>query len=113
MNCLFCKIVNKDIHATIIYEDDYVMAFHDLHPQAPTHVLIIPKNHISTLNDLTDSDTVTLGHVVQAASKIAKQLNHAENGYRVVMNCNKDGGQSVFHIHMHLLAGRQLDWPPG
>jgi histidine triad (HIT) family protein len=113
MNCLFCKIVNKEIPAEIIYQDNYVLAFNDLHPQAPTHILIIPKCHISTLNDLTDEDTVTVGHMIQAAQKLAKKFNHAENGYRIVMNCNEHGGQSVFHIHMHLLAGRQLDWPPG
>jgi histidine triad (HIT) family protein len=112
-DCLFCKIINDDIPAEIAYQDDTVLAFNDIDPKAPTHILIIPKKHISTLNDLTDSDTHIVGHMVQIAQKIAKDLHHDTDGYRIVMNCNEHGGQTVFHIHLHLLAGRNLTWPPG
>ena len=106
-DCLFCKIVNGDIPAELIYEDDDVAAFNDVNPQAPHHFLCIPKRHIATTNDIKDSDAETLGKLTLAASKIAKQRGIAEDGYRMVMNCNNHGGQTVFHIHMHVLAGRQ------
>lgn len=112
-DCLFCNIINKEIPAQIAYEDEHVLAFNDINPQAPEHLLIIPKKHISTLNDLSSEDTFTVGHMVQTGQKLANQLGHGDNGYRLVMNCNQHGGQTVFHIHLHLLAGRQLDWPPG
>lgn len=112
-NCLFCKILTQEIPANIIYEDDKVIAFDDLHPQAPHHKLIIPRKHIATLNDMTHEDTTLMGHLLYTAQLLAKQLGTAETGYRVVMNCNKDAGQVVYHIHLHLLSGRSLSWPPG
>ncbi len=112
-NCLFCKIVAKKIPAKIAYEDDHILAFHDIAPQAPVHILLIPKKHFSTLNDLTPADSDVMGRLIYQAKVLAKDLNFSENGYRLVMNCNADGGQTVFHIHLHLLAGRSLTWPPG
>tara|TARA_R110000868_G_scaffold144960_4_gene364490 strand:+ start:2410 stop:2754 length:345 start_codon:yes stop_codon:yes gene_type:complete len=112
-DCLFCKIVTGDIPATKIYEDDQVIAFNDIDPKAPTHMLIIPKQHISTLNDVEASHKALIGHMVYTAKHLAKEHAHDEAGYRLVMNCNEDGGQTVYHLHMHLLAGRQMDWPPG
>ena len=113
MDCLFCKIVNGDIPANVLYEDDDVMAFEDIMPQAPTHFLVIPKRHISTLNDLTGADTAVVGKLPITAAKIAKQKGISDAGYRVVMNCNEMGGQTVYHIHMHVLGGRAMTWPPG
>jgi len=113
MDCIFCKIVSKEIDATFLYEDDEVVAFNDANPKAPHHILIIPKKHIATMNDLGDDETQLIGKIMQTAKKIAADLNIAEDGYRVLMNCNKGGGQEVFHIHLHLLGGRQLSWPPG
>jgi len=112
-DCLFCKIATGTIPAKLIFEDDQVVAFDDIHPQAPHHKLIIPRKHIATLNDLSESDNALLGHIVQTAQKIAKQLGIADEGYRLVMNCNRGAGQTVFHIHAHLLGGRQMIWPPG
>ncbi len=112
-DCLFCKMVNGEIKADIVYENDQVLAFRDLNPQAPVHVLVIPKQHISTINDLTESDTNRVGQMFLAAKAIANDLGVAEEGYRTVMNCNALAGQSVFHIHLHVLAGRIMDWPPG
>lgn len=112
-SCLFCKIINRELPAEIAYEDDQVLAFHDIQPQAPTHILIIPKRHISTLNELSPEDASLVGRLQVTAAHLAKELGFAEAGYRVVMNCNEDGGQTVGHIHMHLLAGRSLTWPPG
>jgi histidine triad (HIT) family protein len=112
-NCLFCKIVQKEVPATIIYQDDHVIAFDDIHPRAPIHKLIIPRKHIATLNDLNTGDTPLAGHMLFVAQQLAKELDIAENGYRVIMNCNKDAGQVVFHIHLHLLGGRLMTWPPG
>ena len=113
MDCLFCKLIARDIPADIVYEDDEVLAFHDIAPQAPTHILIIPKRHIATLNDLNEEDCALVGRLQFTAQKLAKELGIAEEGYRVVMNCNEAGGQTVYHIHMHLLGGRSLTWPPG
>lgn len=113
MDCLFCKIAKGEIPAKIIYRDDAVIAFDDINPQAPHHKMIIPLKHIATLNDLHDEDSELLGQMVQSAAKIAKQLNIADDGYRLVINCNPGAGQSVFHIHIHLLGGRRLTWPPG
>lgn len=112
-DCLFCKIIAKTIPATIVYEDDQVLAFRDISPKAPTHILIIPKKHIATINDIDNNDTNLLGHMLQIAKQLARDEKLADDGYRLVMNCNADGGQTVFHIHLHLLGGRQLGWPPG
>lgn len=113
MTCIFCQIAEKKAPATIIYEDEHVVAFDDLHPKAPHHKLIIPRKHISTLNDASIDDKELLAHMLLAAQKIAKQLGIADDGYRVLMNVNKGGGQVVFHIHLHLLGGRIMNWPPG
>ncbi len=112
-SCLFCKIAAGEIPATIVHEDDTLVAFADLNPQAPLHVLVIPRRHISTLNDLADSDDALVGSMQRAAATVAKAHGYGERGYRTVMNCNADAGQTVFHIHLHLLAGRSLTWPPG
>lgn len=112
-DCLFCKFVSGEFKTDVVYENDDVFAFNDINPQAPTHVLIIPKKHIATINDLELEDEALVGKLYSAASHIAKENGFAEDGYRVVMNCNAAAGQTVFHIHLHLLAGRQLTWPPG
>ena len=112
-NCLFCRIVAGDIPAKIAYQDDDVVAFHDINPQAPLHVLVIPRKHIATINDLQADDAEVVGKLFLAAKKIAREAGYEEDGYRVVMNCGADAGQAVFHIHLHLLAGRRLTWPPG
>jgi histidine triad (HIT) family protein len=111
-DCLFCKIVSKEIPAEILFQDDRLIAFRDVTPQAPTHVLVIPKVHISTLFDLPDQSADLLGHMQTTATEIAR-LEGLDNGFRLVMNCLAEGGQSVFHIHLHLLGGRQMEWPPG
>ncbi len=113
MDCLFCKIVEGEIPADIVYESDTAIAFRDINPQAPTHVLIIPRKHISTINDITAADQELVGTLFMAAKEIAAKEGIAESGYRVVMNCNEGAGQSVFHIHLHMLGGRGFDWPPG
>ncbi|RBO83537.1 histidine triad nucleotide-binding protein [Marinomonas aquiplantarum] len=113
MDCLFCKLVKGEIPATILYQDDDVIAFEDIMPQAPCHFLVIPKRHISTLNDLTDEDASLVGKLQITAAKVAKQKGISDEGYRVVMNCNEMGGQTVYHIHMHVLGGRNMTWPPG
>jgi histidine triad (HIT) family protein len=112
-DCLFCKFVRGDISANIVYETELVFAFRDINPQAPTHVLIVPRRHIATINDLQDSDAELVGALFMAARDIAKQEETDERGYRVTMNCNKAAGQSVFHLHLHLLGGRNFAWPPG
>ena len=112
-DCLFCKIAKHEIPATLVYEDDEVLAFEDISPQAPFHVLVIPRKHISTLNDLTPDDTALTGSLITRATQIAKDKGHAEDGYRTVFNCGRGAGQTVFHIHLHLLAGRSMTWPPG
>jgi len=113
MSCLFCNIVEGKIPADIVYQDETVLAFRDINPQAPTHILCIPRKHISTINDLTVEDEAVAGKLMLTAGKLAKQLGFAEDGYRVVMNCNGHAGQTVFHIHLHLLGGRHMSWPPG
>jgi histidine triad (HIT) family protein len=113
MDCIFCKIAKGEIPAKIIYEDDQVVAFDDLRPQAPFHKLIIPRKHIATLNDFDKEDAKLAGQMMLVAQKIARDCGIAESGYRVVVNTNRDSGQEVFHIHFHLLGGRQLHWPPG
>ena len=113
IDCLFCKIINGDISADIVYQNDHVLAFNDISPQAPTHILIIPKKHIPTINALVARDAEVVGQLYLVAKYIAKQQGFAEPGYRVVMNCNEGAGQTVFHIHLHLLAQRAFSWPPG
>lgn len=110
---IFDKIINREIPADIVFEDDEVLGFRDVDPKAPVHVLFIPKRPIATLNDLQPDDAALAGRLMLAAAAFARTEGFAENGYRVVMNCNRDGGQSVYHIHLHLLAGRQMGWPPG
>jgi histidine triad (HIT) family protein len=110
---LFGKIIRREIPADIVYEDAEILAFRDIAPQAPVHVLFIPKKAIATLNDVSDADAALIGKLVLAAAHWAKSQGFADDGYRVVMNCNAHGGQTVFHIHLHLLAGRQMHWPPG
>lgn len=112
-DCLFCKILDGDIPADAVFENDDVLAFNDVNPQAPVHVLIIPKKHISTVNDIDAGDEVIMGKLVSVAKMIAAQQGIADDGYRLVLNCNEKAGQTVFHIHMHLLGGRSMSWPPG
>lgn len=111
--CLFCKMLTGKIVPDIVHENDHVLAFHDINPQAPVHVLIIPRKHIASLNDMHDSDAALIGELYIAAKEIAILTGIADSGYRTVMNCNADAGQSVFHIHLHVLGGRRLQWPPG
>ena len=113
MATLFTKIINREIPAKIVFENDKVLAFEDIHPQAPHHFLIVPKIEIPTINDLTPETALVVSDLFIAAQTIAKKIGVAESGYRVVMNCNKDAGQTVFHLHLHFLAGRPLEWPPG
>ncbi len=113
MDCLFCKIINGDIPAEIIYQDDEVLGFKDVNPQAPTHVLFVPKRHIATVNDLAAEDAELVGKLFLAAKKVAADIGFEDEGYRLVMNCNAGAGQTVFHIHLHMLAERTLHWPPG
>ena len=112
-DCLFCKIIKGEIPGDIVYENNHVLAFNDINPIAPTHILIIPKEHISTLNDLEEEHTQIMGELFLAAKVIANDKGVSESGYRTVFNCNKDAQQTVFHIHLHLIAGRQMTWPPG
>ena len=112
-DCLFCKMVAGEIQPDTVFEDDDVLAFRDLNPQAPFHVLIIPKIRIPTINDMTQKDAALFGQLFLAARDIAKEQGFSEDGYRVVMNCNAGAGQTVFHVHLHMLAGRGFSWPPG
>lgn len=112
MDCIFCKIANKEIPSKKVYEDDQIVAFNDLDPQAPVHVLIIPKKHIQSANQITDDDKEVIGKIFVVASKIAKELG-LENGYRIVNNCGEDSGQTVQHLHFHLMGGRKMHWPAG
>src|SRR6478736_9768355 len=112
-DCLFCKIARREIPATLVYEDERVAAFQDLNPQAPTHILLIPKRHIATLNDLSTEDDQLIGELVRRAGAIAAERGLSAGGYRTVFNTNRDAGQTVFHIHLHLLGGRAMTWPPG
>lgn len=112
-DCLFCKIVEKKIPADIVYESENIIAFKDIEPKAPIHCLIIPKKHISTINDIDGSNSNIIGLMYEAAAQLARTLNVDKDGYRVVMNCNSNGGQTVYHVHLHFLAGRRLSWPPG
>lgn len=112
-DCIFCKIINKEIPANILYEDDLVLAFKDINPVAPTHILIIPKKHIATLVDVTPEDAGIMGHIVLTAKKLASEQGLDEKGFRLVSNCKEEGGQTVYHIHFHLVGGRSFAWPPG
>jgi histidine triad (HIT) family protein len=113
MACLFCRIIAGEIPSSKVYEDDEVFAFNDINPQAPLHVLVVPKRHIATVNDLAPGDGALIGTLVRRAAAIAAEKGYAERGYRTVFNCNAEAGQTVFHVHLHLLAGRALGWPPG
>ena len=112
-DCLFCKIVDGELNAVVVYENDSLVAFRDIDPKAPTHILLIPRRHIATMNDLQESDESLAGEMFLAAARIAADEGLADDGYRVVMNCNEAAGQTVFHLHLHLLGGRDLGWPPG
>jgi histidine triad (HIT) family protein len=112
-DCLFCRIIKREIPASIVYEDDRMLAFNDINPQAPTHVLVVPKRHIESLNELASGDDAIVGEVVRRAAAIAKERGISAGGFRTVFNTNRDAGQTVFHIHLHLLGGRAMRWPPG
>jgi histidine triad (HIT) family protein len=111
IDCLFCKMVAGEIRPDLVHEDEDVLAFRDINPQAPVHILVIPKKHIETLNELEDKQLA--GKVLQTAARVAKMAGLAEDGYRTVINCNTNGGQEVYHLHMHVLGGRKMSWPPG
>ena len=113
MECLFCKMIEREIEPDVVYEDEQVLAFNDINPQAPTHVLIIPKKHIATLNDIEEDDLALVGRLQHTAARLAQEFGFADDGYRIVMNCNEHGGQTVYHIHMHLMGGRRFSWPAG
>jgi len=112
-DCIFCKIIERKIPSRIVYEDDIALAFEDINPQAPVHTLVIPKKHIATVLDLGEDDSHVMGHLVKLANKIANEKGIAERGFRLVTNCNPESGQEVYHIHLHLLGGRPMHWPPG
>lgn len=112
-DCIFCKIAAGEIGTDLLHQDDHVVAFHDLNPQAPFHCLVIPRQHIASLDDFDDTHAELIGRLYLAARDIARAEGFAADGYRTVMNCGRDGGQTVFHIHLHVLAGRRLTWPPG
>jgi|SRR6516162_8913565 histidine triad (HIT) family protein len=112
-DCLFCKIINREIPASIVYEDDRVLAFNDINPQGPTHVLVVPKRHIASLNELSPEHDAIVGEVVRRAAAIARERGIADGGFRTVFNTNREAGQTVFHIHLHLIGGRPMHWPPG
>lgn len=113
MNCVFCRIVKKEIPSKIVYEDDLVLAFEDIAPQAPIHILVIPKKHYSTVLEMKEEEKELIGHIFMVINKIAREKGFDERGFRVVVNCNPEAGQTVYHVHFHLLAGRQMHWPPG
>lgn len=112
-DCLFCKIIAREVPGKFVYEDDQLVVLQDINPQAPLHVLIVPRRHIGTLNDLQAGDDALVGSMFRRAAALAQEHGYADRGYRTVFNCNREAGQSVFHIHLHLLAGRGLTWPPG
>ncbi|QGU95504.1 HIT domain-containing protein [Clostridium bovifaecis] len=111
--CIFCKIAKGEIPCKKVYEDDKVLSFEDINPKAPVHVLVIPKKHIESLNDLSEEDSYIMGHMMLVIKEIAKKVNIHDSGYRVAINCGKDGGQEVPHLHLHILGGKSLNWPPG
>jgi len=112
-DCLFCKIAAKEIQSKIVYEDERIIAVEDINPEAPVHILLIPKEHIGSLNDVTDNDKDLLGHIQLVSANIARDLKISDKGYRLINNCGPWGGQDILHIHYHLLGGRELGWPPG
>ena len=112
-DCVFCRMVTGEIQPDIVFENELVLAFHDVRPRAPVHVLIIPKQHIATLDDLDEDDRLLAGELLLAAQKVARHTDLAENGFRTVINCRADAGQEVFHLHLHVMGGRHLHWPPG
>jgi histidine triad (HIT) family protein len=112
-SCLFCRIIAGELPASIVYQDDRLVAFNDINPQAPVHVLVVPRRHIASLNELSETDDALVGEMVRRAAAIARERGIAASGYRTVFNCNRDAGQSVFHVHLHVLGGRRLGWPPG
>lgn len=112
-DCIFCKIISREIPSEILYEDDKALAFKEIKPVAPHHFLVVPKEHIPTINDIGASDLETAGHLLEVASKVCEKLGVAESGYRIVANVNSDAGQEVFHVHLHVIAGKKLGWPPG
>jgi histidine triad (HIT) family protein len=111
--CIFCKIVAGELPAAKVFEDERAIAFSDINPQAPTHALVIPRAHIASLNEAVESDEALLGHLLRVAARVAREAGHAEGGFRTVVNTNADAGQTVFHVHVHVLGGRKLTWPPG
>lgn len=113
MDCIFCKIVNKEISADLVFEDEHMLAFNDINPQAPVHMLLIPKKHYASLNDIPEEKKAVLSHILLKARQIAEEKGFAAKGYRIVLNTAEDSGQEVYHIHFHLLAGRRMQWPPG
>jgi len=113
MNCIFCKIAEKNLPSKIVYEDEKSLAFEDINPQAPIHILIIPRKHIPTVLDISEEDRELIGHLVQVANRVARERGIADRGFRLVMNCNSEAGQTVYHLHLHLLGGRPMHWPPG
>ena len=113
MTCIFCKVASGALPSDIVYQDEELMAFRDINPQAPHHILIIPRRHIATVNDLQPADARLMGCLFLAAQHVAAEIGVASEGYRLVMNCNRDAGQTVYHVHLHLLAGRAMRWPPG
>jgi histidine triad (HIT) family protein len=113
MNCIFCEIIERKRPAQLLYEDEHVLAFEDIHPQAPVHVLVIPKKHIPTSLDIQEEDNAYIVSLFRTANRIARERGIAERGFRLVMNCNREAGQTVFHVHLHLLGGRSMYWPPG
>lgn len=112
-DCIFCKIASGEIPSKLVHEDEDCLAFHDLNPQAPVHVLVIPRRHIATANELSADDALLIGRIVTRLPELARRLGIADRGYRTVMNCLEEAGQSVFHLHLHLLGGRAMGWPPG
>ena len=112
-DCLFCRVVAGEIPAKVVFQDEHLVAFQDINPQAPMHVLVVPKKHVATLNDLTAAEDDLVGAMVRTAAKVAKERGHDGPGYRTVFNCNAQAGQTVFHIHLHVLGGRVMSWPPG
>ncbi len=112
-SCVFCKIIAGEMPASFVHQDEHLVAVNDVNPQAPMHVLIMPRRHVATLNDLTEHDSGLVGDMVRLAARIAADRGVASRGYRTVFNCNSEAGQSVFHLHLHVLGGRRLGWPPG
>lgn len=113
MDCLFCKMASGQIKPDVVYEDDHVLVFRDIAPQAPVHVLLIPKKHVANIDALTGEDAALAGHILLTAGRVARQLGIADSGFRLASNCNAQGGQTVYHLHFHMLGGRQMTWPPG